>query len=40
MKYVLMAWRDAICCFFGWHDYVRLHRIMPFCRRCGKARWL
>lgn len=38
-KYLLMAWIDATCCFFGQHDPVKIRGIMPFCRVCGKPTW-
>lgn len=38
-KWLLMAWRDAVCCFFGCHDPVKLRGIMPFCRVCGDPIW-
>mgnify|MGYP001562245159 CR=1 FL=1 len=40
MKYVLMAWRDAVMCFFGRHRYIKIRGIMPYCSCCGKTRWL
>ena len=40
MRWMLMAWREKVCCFVGLHQWIKIRNIMPFCRCCGKARWL